>query len=205
MSDGSHLGFYKHDHLPHFDEAGLIQFVTFVMADAAPSERLRTGMRMMNRDGDLMFFKMESLLDNNAGSCLLAKEWAAKIVVNEILTLDEMLLAWVVMPNHVHLLYRQGSGETLGKTIQRIKSRASMLINRRLGRQGKFWQSGNFDRCMRDIEHVQRTIEYIHNNPVKGGLVNQESQWKHSSFRNFDPKKTLQIFERTFIGAKQIR
>lgn len=202
MPQENHLGFYKHDYLPHFDAAGLIQFVTFVMADAAPSGRLRTGMRMMNRDGELMFFQMDSDLDRNTGSCLLASEWVAEIVAKEILTLGEMLLAWVVMPNHVHLLYRQSPGESLGKTIQRIKSRSSMLINRRQGRQGNFWQSGYFDRCMRDIEHVQRPIEYIHYNPVKAGLVNQAGNWNKSSFRTFDKKEAMQVVERTFIGVE---
>ncbi|MEZ5337180.1 MAG: transposase [bacterium] len=198
MLKSQHLGFYKHDYLPHYDQAGLIQFVTFVLDDAAPRERLRTGMRMSNQDGERMFFRIDADLDRNRGSCLLARNEIGNVVAEEISQLGEQLIAWVVMPNHVHLLFRQPEGEMLGKTIQRIKSRSSMIINRSLGREGKLWQAGYFDRCMRDLEHVQNTIEYIHYNPVKAGLAITQLNWELSSARTFCVARAMEIIARTF-------
>ena len=49
------------------------------------------------------------------------------------------------------------------------------------GRGGVFWQREYFDRFIRDDEHYRKAVEYIHNNPVKAGLVPQAEDWPYSS------------------------
>ncbi len=105
------------------------------------------------------------------------------------------LFAWVVMPEHVHLLLRADSESTIDalrflkmSVAQRIISRWRRLeapILERLARPDgsfRFWlKGGGFDRNVRDRPELSRTIAYIHQNPVERGLVLRASEWRWSS------------------------
>jgi REP element-mobilizing transposase RayT len=91
------------------------------------------------------------------------------------------LHAWVVMPNHVHVLLTPLEGWTLSSVMHSWKSFTSKLANQVLGRRGKFWQEDYFDRYTRDSHHFQHQIEYIDSNPVKAGLCERTEQWRFGS------------------------
>jgi REP element-mobilizing transposase RayT len=90
------------------------------------------------------------------------------------------LHAWVVMPNHVHGIFRP---HTAMPTIMRwLKGRTSRVANKILGRTGRaFWQDESFDHWIRSAEELQDLIEYVENNPRKAGLVEAKEQWRWSS------------------------
>lgn len=98
------------------------------------------------------------------------------------------------MPNHLHLIIRQSPGWRLGKVIQRIKSLSARSINEHLGRTGKLWQHGYFDRQIRDLRHLMNTVTYIHENPVSAGLVDFPEDWEFSSVRDFSIKDVENLF-----------
>lgn len=79
-------------------------------------------------------------------------------------------LAWVLMPDHLHWLL-QLEKATLPQVVQAVKSRSTRQINRRLGSDGPFWQSGYHDRAVRDGEDLQHIARYIVANPLRAGLV----------------------------------
>ena len=91
------------------------------------------------------------------------------------------LLAWCVMPNHVHVVIEPIEGHTLSVIVKSWKSFTSRQANTRLGRTGAFWEADYFDRYMRNEDHLMRTIEYVENNPVKAGLVEEPADWPWSS------------------------
>lgn len=100
------------------------------------------------------------------------------------------LIAWVVMPNHVHVLIRTYEGVTLGKIVQSWKSYTGRQISKmqtaqetRLGNQDSagIWMREYWDRFIRDEPHFQTVIAYIHQNPVKAGLVAHAEDWFWSS------------------------
>jgi len=62
-----------------------------------------------------------------------------------------------------------------------MKGYTALMINRRMGRQGSFWQREYFDRVVRDETHFRNAVEYIHNNPVKAQLVSKPEDWSFSS------------------------
>ena len=78
--------------------------------------------------------------------------------------------SWVLMPNHVHVLFSLMGEARLEKEIGAWKSIASRRINARLARSGALWQEDYFDRMIRDAEHFARCVRYIRRNPVKAGL-----------------------------------
>jgi putative transposase len=91
------------------------------------------------------------------------------------------LLAWCVMPNHVHVLVETRPDHRMGRIVHSWKSYTGVAANRLLSRTGAFWAREYFDRFMRDEDHVARTAAYIEGNPVKARLCENVSDWRFSS------------------------
>jgi len=107
-----------------------------------------------------------------------------------------ILNAYVVMPDHVHLLMTPLYGWTLSKILQGIKGYTSREINKRLNRKGSFWQDESFDHLVRNEADWIDKFEYIHSNPVKAGLVNRPEDFKFSSLVTIHSKGRLESFGR---------
>ena len=103
---------------------------------------------------------------------------------------DYELRAWVIMPNHVHLLFKV-LNVPMSQLLVAWKGFTAKQANKVLGRRGKFWQDGYWDTFMRDTEHERRTQEYIEANPVKAGLVASRKEWLWGSARVRDGYERL--------------
>ena len=91
------------------------------------------------------------------------------------------LIAWVVMPDHMHLLL-DPADDDVSQIARRIKLSFSARLRRRLGRRsGRTWQYRFWDHIIRDQADMNRHIDYIHYNPVKHALVHSPFDWKYSS------------------------
>jgi REP-associated tyrosine transposase len=91
--------------------------------------------------------------------------------------------AFVVMPDHVHLvcwLRRRENGDpyALVEIMQAIKSASAHKINRLLSSTGAVWQTESFDHMVRSDELLEEYIEYVRSNPVRRGLVETPSDYK---------------------------
>ena len=85
-------------------------------------------------------------------------------------------LAFVVMPDHLHWLFRLEEGE-LGDAIGKIKARSSLAINRHHGWTGRLWQKGFYDRAVRKEEDLRNIARYIVMNPIEAGLCKRIGQY----------------------------
>ena len=177
-------GWYSRNYLPHFDTPGAIQAITHRLADALPKAVLQ---RLAAIQDDTEKRKnLEAWMDAGLGSCFLADSRCANIVEQALFHHDGdkyRLLAWCVMPNHVHVLIQVASGASLPKIVHAWKSWTAKQINRVLGRSGTLWQREYHNRYIRDDNHLAAVIRYIHTNPVKAGLVSRPGQWRFSSAR----------------------
>jgi putative DNA methylase len=90
------------------------------------------------------------------------------------------ITAWVIMPNHVHLLFELWN-MPLAKLLKAWKGASANAANRVLGRSGQFRQADYWDRYMRDEDHFRKARNYIERNPVKVGLAATPEQWPYSS------------------------
>jgi putative transposase len=102
------------------------------------------------------------------------------------------IVAYVIMPNHVHLLICPPEGEySISKILSGIKLPFSMRISKlskaHTGKlQGHFWQrGGGYDRNLVSQKAILSSIEYIHSNPVRKGLVSFPEEWPWSSARYY--------------------
>jgi REP element-mobilizing transposase RayT len=90
------------------------------------------------------------------------------------------LVAWVVMPNHVHLLILPRVA--LPRITHWIKGRTAREANLLLGRSGgPFWQDESYDHCVRNEKEICRIVAYIEENPVSAGLAASPEDWPWSS------------------------
>lgn len=122
--------------------------------------------------------------DAGIGECLLRDDSIAQIVQDTLLFNHQKkyeLICWCIMPNHVHTLIAPVEGMSLSEIMYDWKSYTTHAINKALNRKGKLWMMEYFDRYIRDNDHFQKVVNYIHNNPVTAGLVANPSDWRWSS------------------------
>jgi REP element-mobilizing transposase RayT len=135
--------------------------------------------------------KVEAYLDRSHGECFLRDPRVATLMENAMRFHHGQrfdLLAWVVMPNHVHALFQVGDSTPLSAIMQNWKSISAVVANKLLNRSGDFWQEDYWDTFMRNEEQTCKAIRYIENNPVKARLCRVPEEWPFSSARFRDPQ-----------------
>ena len=104
------------------------------------------------------------------------------------------LLAWVVLPDHLHCVWRLPEGDDdNGARWRHIKSRFTRAMEggERISarRQAKaergIWQRRYWESFIRNQDHLRRCIDYVHINPQKHGHVERVADWPHSSFHRY--------------------
>jgi REP element-mobilizing transposase RayT len=138
---------------------------------------------------------LESFLDRGHGACWLRKSDIAELTENALRhghgNLYE-LRAWVVMPNHVHVLFNVNA-VPMGKIVRSWKRYIAEIANGWLRRKGQFWQPEYWDTFMRDRAHEERVRNYIERNPVNAQLVGDMRDWKWGSARHLGEDGCLKI------------
>jgi len=105
--------------------------------------------------------------------------------------------AYVIMPDHVHLLLTPVAARSLAKILQGLKGFTARQINGCLGRKGAFWQDESFDHLIRNEQDWLDKFTYIHDNPVKAGLVNRPQDYTFSSLVTIHSEGRLESLPHT--------
>ncbi len=150
------------------------------------------------------FQTIETWLDRaTTGENWLRDESIARIVTNSLHFLNQQsydLIAYCVMPNHVHIVFRppltadelmeahEESGRlyflsehpSLARILKSLKGFTTREANKSLHRQGAFWEAESYDHYVRDSAELDRIVTYVLNNPVKAGFVSRWQDWPHS-------------------------
>ncbi|MGA3194488.1 MAG: transposase [Terriglobales bacterium] len=92
-----------------------------------------------------------------------------------------LLHAFVLMPDHVHLLLTPAQDVTLERCAQFIKGAYSHELGTLIGRNSEIWQRGFTDHRIRDPRDFSHHQNYVHQNPVIAGLVLTASEYRYSS------------------------
>lgn len=187
LDSRTHKGWYSRGYLPHLDEPNVVQGITFRLYDSMPVERRLEWEPLFSlRDEGEQRERIEAYLNAGYGACWLREARIATLVEQCLLEFDGQryrLLAWVIMPNHVHALIEAWEGYPLAAVVHTWKSYSAHRANELLGRTGHFWHRDYFDRYVRNQRHLEHAIRYIHDNPVKAGLVERAEDWAYSSAR----------------------
>jgi len=157
-------------------------FVTWSLWGSLPRDRVFEREHLSTGEA---FVAWDRLLDTaRYGPVHLRKAEIASLVQKQlnVVAADGLcsLHAFVVMPNHVHVLCTPVAA--LGEIVRRVKGPTALLANKLLGQRGeKSWQEEYFDRIVRNQGEFNRIRRYIEWNPVKAGLVTQPEQFPLSS------------------------
>jgi putative transposase len=168
-------------YLPHVEAPNLVQHIVFRLADSLPAQ---IGKDLARARGGHRVLAIDAALDRGYGRRDLARSSVAAVVETALLAFNGerySLVAWCVMPNHVHVLLAIKPGFTLDRIVHSWKSYTAKQANQILGRAGSFWAPEYFDRFMRDDQHLASTVVYIEGNPVKAGLCESVADWRFSS------------------------
>jgi REP element-mobilizing transposase RayT len=117
---------------------------------------------------------------------ILAVPAAAEIAIESLAHTRQQgrikLLAFVVMPDHYHAVFSLLPGHDLSDLMRRIGSYTANRIRRTLDLDHPVWQpDGFFDRACRHDKEVYDAVEYVHDNPVRKGLIAVPEEWPFSS------------------------
>ena len=107
-------------------------------------------------------------LDRGYGACVLRRPEMGKIVADNLKHFDDQryqLGDFIVMPNHVHLIVRLLGTTEIERQCRSWKRFTAGLINRALGRRGRFWHEESFDHLVRSPEQLAALQVYIAENP----------------------------------------
>ncbi|ABR49938.1 protein of unknown function DUF1568 [Alkaliphilus metalliredigens QYMF] len=97
---------------------------------------------------------------------------------------DISLVAYCFMTNHVHLLIKEGK-EEIGNTIRRISVGYAQYHNRKHGRTGHLFQNRYQSEAVNDDNYLLVVLRYIHQNPVKAGIIKTICDYKWSSYADY--------------------
>jgi type I restriction enzyme R subunit len=172
--------------LPHWQQDEAWIFVTCRLADSLPEKVIKK--LILERklwlhkhpkpwDGEaqkeynrLFTLHFEDLLDDAHGSCVLRKPELSEIIANTFHHFNRErydLNSYVVMPNHVHVLFRPLEDHRLEDIIHTWKRFTAREINKAMKRTGPLWQREYWDRLIRSQKHFDWTSNYIRKNPAK--------------------------------------
>jgi putative transposase len=95
------------------------------------------------------------------------------------------LMAWVVLPDHLHLVVDPLEAN-ISALLQRIKMSFAASLRHRLEiDSGRTWQNRFWDHIIRNQDDFNRHVDYIHFNPVKHRMANSPLEWRYSSFGEY--------------------
>ncbi len=192
--------------LPHLYKEGGTYFVTFRLWDAVAPRPGETGaqpgrLHYQPHQGDpspcgagvppasAEMVEPKEIAESSEpplrlGSCLLAQPAIADLVQSAVRHFDGQryrLLAWCVMPNHVHVVVQPLGVHSPSAILHSWKSFTAHKINKILGRTGAVWERESFDHLVRSLEHLELFIAYVEANPVEAGLCQSARAWPWSS------------------------
>ncbi len=194
-----------YSNLPHWEQPGATYFITFRTNDSLPTSAMKLWERerdqwlarqtkdhspaswhdkykRLNNSQRQIFnrefrHKLESILDDSHGDCILRHPAHATVVADSLHHFDGDRYAlgdFIVMPNHAHLLVCFYIGIRLREQCYQWKHFMASAINRIRGVKETIWQTESFDHLVRDLEHFRTFQQYIRTNPSKAGLKENE-------------------------------
>ncbi len=171
-------------------------FITFRLTDSLPLKALDS----LTADASLLLEKAEAgdplspeetsqwmtfykkhvdpLLDQGHGNCVLKEAKVADLVKNALRHFDGKkydLLAWCVMPNHVHALFVPLDDHNPAGIVQSWKSLTGYAANKILKRSGEFWQKDTCEQALASEKEFNARLEQILTDPKNAGL----EDWSH--------------------------
>jgi putative transposase len=119
-----------------------------------------------------------------------AKETLEQVIERTRSSHNFLLFAYILMPEHVHLLLSEPKTHSLSSTLRVIKGESSKLLK---GKRTQFWQPRYYDFNVFTTRKFKEKIQYIHRNSVTRSLVSRPEDYRWSSFNHYAAGKPSSI------------
>jgi putative transposase len=144
-------------------------------------------------------YKRRRLLDDDR-----AKGVVVHFLADELRKIDGSCVGFVIMPDHVHALLRLKEPGMLSRLIQQWKRKSSNRLKQffkghlpayaaAIDLKEPIWQAGFYDFNVFSVDKAREKLEYMHNNPVRKGLVANAGEWIYGSARWYLLKRSVGI------------
>lgn len=170
--------------IQHWNQCDCVQFVTFRLADSLPQSKLQEYRNRRDEwlnkhpkpwtvseqeEYDNVFATaIDKWIDAGYGECLL-KDKRVRDALEEVIMHSNgqryEIYAFVIMPNHVHVLMTPREDNVVQTIVSAWKSVSSHRINEMLNRSGTVWERECFDHLVRSTESFNAILRYIEDNP----------------------------------------
>ena len=181
IQDVEHL--HRASKLPHWHQDNKYVFITFRLFDSIPQKKIKElreekeyWMKLhpipWNEEERKEYIKrfaskIDKWLDNGYGKCFLKRPENRKIVEDALFFYNGTkyhLKAFVVMPNHVHILLQLFENQEMETFVKSIKGYTAKKINQTEHRTGKVWQTESYDHLVRNEDNYKHILKYIQAN-----------------------------------------
>ncbi len=115
------------------------------------------------------------------------------------------LTAWVFLPDHWHAIIYPPHPISISRAMSAVKVSSTIAINHARNEKGELWQERFFDHALGTVKEYWETVEYIHLNPVRRGLVKRPEQWKWSSFPEYAGVEAAEQEKRCGLTIDRVR
>ena len=175
--------------LPHWQQEAKLVFATWRLADSLPKEKLDQWLEEReawlgqnpepwNAETEVEYHErfsksIDTWLDAGSGECILQNPDIAELVANALRHFDGdryLLESFVVMPNHIHVLFHLSPEHPLEEVLHSWKSYTAKEISKARGTIGEVWQRDYWDRIVRNPTHHANLLDYIAKNPQRANL-----------------------------------
>ncbi|MFO8012018.1 MAG: transposase [Phycisphaerae bacterium] len=119
----------------------------------------------------------------------LATDEAKELVLGSLLTYAHKgifrLLAYVLMDNHFHFAAVVEDADGFPKALGRLKGWTSHELQAATGARPPIWERRYDDNVIQNDRELLQVIQYIHDNPVRAGIVTRAEDYQWSSARQW--------------------
>lgn len=119
------------------------------------------------------------------------KEKYKMLVKENIQKSNVKLLSYCIMSNHAHMLMYVQNLQEMSKLMQKINTSFARIYNRKNNRVGFVFRDRFTVQQILSQQHLYNCLAYIHNNPVKAGIVNNPIDYKYSSYIEWVTQKEI--------------
>ena len=113
------------------------------------------------------------------------------------------ILAYCIMDNHIHLLFYCKNIEELSKLMSRTNTSYALWYNKLEKRVGYVYRDRYYTQAIKDEKHLLNSLAYIHNNPVKAGMVKNAKEYSYSSYNLYKNYKMEESIIRLLFQSKE--
>ena len=149
--------------------------------------------RMTNAEGGTYFFTV-NLAERSSDKLVRHIDDLRAVIGNVKQAHPFAILAMVVLPEHLHALWRLPPGDAdyplrwsqvKAGFSRRLARDEHIRTSRRNKRERGIWQRRYWEHLIRDEDDLAKHVDYIHFNPVKHGWVTRPADWPHSTLHNY--------------------